>query len=99
MILHLYIVHDGPADAFLPPFIERSDGAAIRSFSQALGTPNHRFAANPADYTLFRAASFDDNSGFIAPLSQLANLGNGLSLLPGTTLSTTPSRNKNMPDA
>lgn len=80
MKLHLYTIFDSAADAFLPPFHERADASAIRAFQQALQNPQHQFAKHPADYTLFRTATFDDSSGFVEPFAAMANLGNGLAL-------------------
>jgi len=78
--LHLYTVFDSAADAFLPPFHERADAAAIRAFQQALLNPQHHFAKNPADFTLFRTATFDDSTGAVEPFAAMASLGNGLTL-------------------
>lgn len=68
MILQVYSVKDLAVDAFMPPFYERSDGAALRAFSAAIGDPKHLFARNPGDYVLYHVGMFDDSSGLLQPV-------------------------------
>lgn len=63
MILYVYAVHDDKAGAFLSPFFVARDAMAIRMFSDAVNDPNTMFAKHPKDFTLFRLARYDDNTG------------------------------------
>jgi len=75
--MKIYTVHDSKAEAYLQPFFARSNGEAIRSFTQAINTPDHQFAKYSADYTLFEIGEFDDNTGVITtPYTR--SLGNGV---------------------
>lgn len=60
---HIFTVWDSAAGAFLDPFVAPSIEFAIRSFRQAVNTPEHQFNVFPDDYTLFYVGVFDATSG------------------------------------
>jgi len=59
----LYTIRDEKADFFGNPFIARTDGEAIRSFTQACTQTDSPFAKAPADYVLYSVGSFNDSTG------------------------------------
>lgn len=63
MIMKYYTVLDRATAAFLPPFAARSNGEAIRSFTDAINDPKHHFNTHPGDYSLWYSGDFDDGSG------------------------------------
>lgn len=63
MKLHVYSVFDKAVGAYLQPFYARSQGEALRSFSEAANNGTSNFAKYPLDFTLVRLGEFDDNSG------------------------------------
>lgn len=68
-------VRDEKVEAFLPPFFVRTKGEAIRSFTQAVDSPEHAFAKNLPDFVLYEVGAFDDVSGtfsFQEPLRLLS---------------------------
>lgn len=65
MDTHIFTVYDSAAGAYLEPFHAPSIDFAIRSFRQAVNTPEHQFATFPEDYTLFYIGRFDPMSGQI----------------------------------
>lgn len=65
MIYGVYSVRDKAVDCFLPLFLCRSKGEAIRSFSAAVGKPDHQFHNNRGDYELYSLGTFDDASGVL----------------------------------
>lgn len=80
MILEIYAVKDKQVDAFLQPFFSPTLGSALRSLTEVVKDPNHSFAKNVGDFTLYRLGTFDDGSGLVGgfpeperilPLSQL----------------------------
>lgn len=62
MIYGTFSIYDSKAEAFLPPFILPKTTMAQRAFSDCVNSPDHQFANNPADYTLFHLGFFDDES-------------------------------------
>lgn len=64
---HLFTVFDTAAGAFLDPFVAPSIEFAIRSFRQAVNTPEHQFNTFPEDYTLFCIGTFDAKTGRLHP--------------------------------
>lgn len=58
-----FAVFDKKINAFMPPFFCRTEGEAIRSFSDAAQDSGHMFAKHAEDYTLFKVGAFDDNAG------------------------------------
>jgi len=81
----LFTVFDVCAGAFLEPFCAPSVEFAIRSFRQAVNTPQHAFATHPADYTLFVIGEFDAISGKLIP-QEPASLGIGITFVAETPL-------------
>lgn len=80
-------VHDSKADAFLPPFVCRSKGEAIRSFTDAVQTPDHMFNKHPSDFTLFKVAGWDEFTGAVASCDKEA-IVNGVEVLEVNNQST-----------
>lgn len=78
VIYDVFSVHDVKADAFLPPFILPKQSMAIRVFSDCINSPDHQFGRHPADYTLFRLGSFDDENGQFLLERTKHSLGNGV---------------------
>lgn len=68
MFLAMFTVYDKAAGAFLPPFFERTDGAATRAFQQACNSEKHNFFQSPDDYALYGVGSFDDATGKLTPI-------------------------------
>ncbi len=63
----IFTVWDSAAGAYLDPFVAPSIEFAIRSFRQAVNTPDHNFQRYPEDYTLFHIGSFSVQTGLIDP--------------------------------
>ncbi|AXH73745.1 MAG: nonstructural protein [Microviridae sp.] len=70
--MNIYIVRDVKAGAFNNPFVQQSDGAAIRSFQQEVNRvdTNNMINLYPADFSLYRTGSYDPDLGVISALSQ-----------------------------
>lgn len=80
MIKKVYSVYDSKAGAYLPPFMMRSHGEAIRGFQDVVNDGKSMFSAHPEDYTLFHIADFDEISGkYKLPTAQEA-LATGLNV-------------------
>jgi len=65
--LRLYSVFDSKAEAWLPTFSMRTDGEAVRGFTDEVNRGGSGFNAHPEDYTLFRVGEFDQSLGTVLP--------------------------------
>ena len=63
MIQNAYSIKDAKANVFSAPFFSINDQVALRSFDQAKIDPNTTINQNPQDFSLYRLATFDDQSG------------------------------------
>lgn len=61
-----YAVYDRKAEVYSTPFLEVTDGTAIRALQEAVADGNHPFAKHPADYSLHRLGTFEDTTAEIA---------------------------------
>jgi len=74
----IFAIYDSKAGAYLPPWTIHKEEMAIRLFADMIHDPNHQFAKNPADYTLFKIGTYDDNSAMIVNEKENTSLGNGV---------------------
>lgn len=63
MIFGVYAVRDAKAGAFLPPFVYHAKGMAVRIFGDCCRDDSHQWGKHPEDYSLYRLANWDDESG------------------------------------
>ena len=70
MIQNAYSIKDAKANVFSAPFFSINDKTAQRSFEQAKNDSNTTINQNPEDYSLYRLAQFDDQSGELHPEKQ-----------------------------
>lgn len=61
----MYAIFDSAAQAYLSPFCALSDGVARRMFEQAARDPQSTISRYPADNTLFRIGSYDDERAML----------------------------------
>ena len=62
MILKVFGIFDSKVEAYLPPFMMKSKGEAIRALSNHLADPQHNFCKYAEDFTLFELGSWDDSN-------------------------------------
>ncbi len=62
-VLKAFSIHDTKAEAWTNPIFANSNGAALRSFTDACRNPESDFGRHPEDYSLFYVGTFDDQSG------------------------------------
>lgn len=98
MIHNVYTIFDSAAAAFLPPIFLHRDEMAIRAIRDAAKNPQHEFARNPADYTLFCIGSWDDNTGTIELLPAMRNLGTALTIRGPVTQESVDLKRFNIPE-
>lgn len=69
MIFHMYSIRDRLV-GFMTPTIEQSDPVAMRNFQMACDSAKRDrslMAFRPSDYSLYRIADFDSDSGELIP--------------------------------
>lgn len=81
MIHAIFSVRDKVADAYLQPFFSVNTGSAIRAITQAVNDPEHTFAKNIEDYSLWGLGTFDDATGKIDPNPDPAKIANLMDFL------------------
>ena len=61
-----YAVYDRKAELFSPPFLEITDGTAVRAVQDlVINNKDHAFAKHPSDFSLHRLGEFDEVAGKI----------------------------------
>lgn len=60
---NLYTIFDKKSEIYAAPFVELTDGTAIRVVSELLSNTNSPFAKYPEDYTLVKIGSYDELTG------------------------------------
>lgn len=63
----MYAVYDSAVGVYDRPFVSRSDGEAIRGFSDVAKDKEHPIGKHPEHYALFGVGLYDDNTGEITP--------------------------------
>lgn len=76
MKINMYTVYDSAVKAFVQPFFQIADAAAIRLFMDQVNNPETNIAKHPDQYTLFKCGVYDDSSGMLIPETPVS-LGNG----------------------
>lgn len=64
---YIYSIFDNAAKNYGTPHTARTDAEAIRQFANVVNEPNNVINQTPDDFTLFRIAAFDNNTGEIIP--------------------------------
>lgn len=75
----IYSIYDKKAGLFFPPFMEATDGTAIRKMQDMVAdnNPNNVFNHHAEDFDLVKVAEFGELSGSIKAINKevLMNLG------------------------
>lgn len=58
----MFAVFDNVAKMYLTPFLETTDGTAVRAIQDAM-KGDHPFAKHPQDFTLTRLGMYDEELG------------------------------------
>lgn len=65
MIMKIFACRDTAVEAYLQPFFAPTSGSAIRSLTEAVNDPQHQFAKNTRDFSLWLLGDYDDSTGVI----------------------------------
>lgn len=80
MLVQYFAVYDSAIKAYMHPFAAKSVGDALRMFSDAANSPDSQLCRHSADFTLFKIAEYNDETGQFTPLQAFPNLGTALSV-------------------
>jgi len=69
MKINVYSIFDTKTAAFMQPFFMSTHGSATRAFAEVVNDSTHMIGKSPEDFSLFRLAAFDDNTGIFLPMS------------------------------
>lgn len=72
MLKLIYTILDTKAAAYLPPFYMRSNGEALRAFSDEISNGDSQIAKHPEDFILFQIGTFDEQTGELSPVSPIS---------------------------
>ena len=67
MIVNLYAIFDTCSGVYDGPFKARTDGEALRAFTNIAVDGNHPVGQNPEDFHLSRVGRWDDAKGDVIP--------------------------------
>lgn len=65
MIKYVYSVYDEKAQMFMNVFTCKTDGEAMRLFSDECHNQESMFSKHPHDFELFKIGCFNDNDGSV----------------------------------
>lgn len=86
----MFTIYDSKAELFLQPFCYKTEGQAIRGFSETINDPQSQIFKYPDDYTLYEIGVFDDDTGTVESIPAV-NHGVGLKYVLDRTQSELPN--------
>lgn len=66
---NLYSIYDKKSGIYAPPFVEITDGTAIRACTDLLQRPELPFAKYPTDYQLVKIANWNEEEAHASPIT------------------------------
>lgn len=80
-MLNLYAVKDVKSQLFNNPFVQKTDGTAIRTFATACEDKNTDLNKYPSDFSLYRIGTYDEESGKLSQ-DQIMQVANASEFVP-----------------
>lgn len=80
MTYGIYAIKDAKT-TFMPANVDYNDASAIRNFEFAARQPDSLLQSHPADYSLWKLGTFDNESGVIVSLWPIEQLADASSIL------------------
>lgn len=75
MKVQVFAVFDNKVGTYAQPFFSMNLASGKRAFTDACSDINTMLHKHPEDFTLFYLGEFDDQTGFLDPLTAPVNLG------------------------
>lgn len=76
----IYAIKDAKT-TFMPANVDYNDASAIRNFEHAVRQPDSLLQSHPADYSLWKIGTFDNETGAIVSLWPIEQLIDASSIL------------------
>lgn len=73
----LFAVRDRVALVYMAPFLEVTEAAALRAFSDAAADQQTQLSKHPEDFDLYHLGSFDDSDGAFEILERPVQISPG----------------------
>lgn len=67
MLHRIYSIYDVKSETYSPPFLQKNDVEAKRSFQEVCNDKNSMIAKYPEDFTLCSIGTFNDSIGMLSP--------------------------------
>lgn len=80
MIFGIYSIRDTKC-GFLQPSLDQNNEVAVRNFEHAIQRVDSLFFTHPQDYSIYKIAEFDTDSGIITPIQPIQHLADADALL------------------
>lgn len=80
MIYGIYAIKDAKT-TFMPANVDYNDASAIRNFEHAVRQSDSLLASHPADYSLWKLGTFDNEIGTLVSLWPIEQLADASSIL------------------
>lgn len=81
MKLQIFTIFDAAAKAHLNPLFLHNEGQALRTFQDAVNSPEpSNISTHSSQFTLFHVGEYDDETGKVTPLESIRSIVNGLQL-------------------
>lgn len=65
--MNFYSIFDKATNAYNPPFLQPTDGAAVRVIKNEMAQQDSMLGKHPHDFELWRLGKFDKDTGEINP--------------------------------
>jgi len=69
MKMYIFAVYDNKAKVYSQPFTNVNNETAIRIIQNCVKNPEHQYAQNPEDFSLYNIGEYDDNTSEIVSKS------------------------------
>lgn len=81
MILKLMTIYDAKSEVYDRPWLAKTRGEAVRSFTEAASDPKTLIHKYPSDFSLIEIGEWDDTKGVALMAKAHHNLGNGVDFI------------------
>ena len=73
--MNIYTIYDSKSESYMRPIFCKTNGEALRIFTDIANDPGHSVGMHPEDYTLFLIGEFSEFDGEIKPSDAKQSLG------------------------
>lgn len=82
--MEIFAIRDTKAEAFNPPFYQRTKAEAERSLQRLVLDPDSNVSKFPEDFDLYHLGTYNDSTGEISPLPSPEHIIKAINVLNRT---------------